>query len=913
MESYNYDLSEGMTPKTYNPPLRRNRRRRYEVRKKNEVDVEESIIVTSDRVFQADKESPKLEPTVLPRTVADIPKSRDKLVDRGRGTHTRSDKDISSDDDSNLFDRPVTESATAWDSRDSQGPSNTEYWNNIGRQAKQAMREMTGNDVNLSGSKYPDVVKEIARVTIRAWAENNARPVEQRSVCEVPGCQCNGRVEYMDWGSEDMTETDHSEYEDPIDRANRLYVESCNYDLSEGMTPMTYTPPLRKNRPWRYEVRKKNETDIEESNRGTIDDGFLTDDESPNSEQMIQPRTVADYVTRTVRDRKDNRGCRSRAGSENDSISDENSNLFDRPVTESATAWAGIEKDSLSEEHVKCCEQPVTESITVRVPDTEEPLVMRVSTITMDQEIISAKEERKMHKTNFTLACRHNTQNKNLMKTIYIDSQKTVRNLIQNHQKQTLRKTADKIIKEGGSKSNNFWRTRKRIMNHNKNDDYETIDENENEKKIENPSQAKTHIANYFETLYQAREGEPNYEEWTKHIKNTVDTIAKNNTKSQDENPFSTQELNKCIKTLKRRKSTGPDNIPNEALIEADPITRAIYLETLNKVYTEEIIPQEWQHGEIKRICKGKGTKGKCSNERGITLASNMGKLFERLMNNKIKKETLITPAQAGGQEGMATVDHLMILNSLINQSKKTKKKELYIAFLDVTKAYDKAWLDAIMYSMHKSGLKGKNWRIAREINSNLTATIKTKFGPTRMIKIKDSIRQGGVLSVIEYANLIDEIAKELQEMEVGNQNLWNTPTPGCLLWMDDVALIHNDKEELNKMLSITNDIANRYHIKFGKDKSQILTINNKNPTSDTLIGNQILDPTETYKYLGMTMNSKGNLEDHIKKTKGKTEAALQTILSLAGNDEFHNIEMDIIWKLVHSCIIPIITYGAEI
>ena len=28
-----------------------------------------------------------------------------------------------------------------------------------------------------------------------------------------------------------------------VDRDNRLYVESCNYDLSEGMTPMTYTPP----------------------------------------------------------------------------------------------------------------------------------------------------------------------------------------------------------------------------------------------------------------------------------------------------------------------------------------------------------------------------------------------------------------------------------------------------------------------------------------------------------------------------------------------------------------------------------------------------------------------------------------------------------------------------------------------
>ena len=283
----------------------------------------------------------------------------------------------------NLFDRPVTESATAWDSRDSQGPSNKEYWN-VGRQAKQAMREMTGNDANLSGDKYPDVVKEIARETIRAWAENNAQPVEQRAGCQVPGCQCNGRVEYMDWGSEDMTETDDSEYEDPVDRANRLYVESCNYDLSEGITPMTYTPPLRKNRRRRYEVRKKNETDIEESNGGTINDGFLTDEESPNSEQMVQPRTVADNVTRTVRDRTDNSGRRSRAGSENDITSDENSNLFDRPVTELATAGAGIETDSLSEEHVKCCEQPVTESMTARVPDTEEPLVMRVSTITME-------------------------------------------------------------------------------------------------------------------------------------------------------------------------------------------------------------------------------------------------------------------------------------------------------------------------------------------------------------------------------------------------------------------------------------------------------------------------------------------------------------------------------------------------
>ena len=58
--------------------------------------------------------------------------------------------------------------------------------------------------------------------------------------------------------------------------------------------------------------------------------------------------------------------------------------MLDRPVTESATAWAESDTDNPSGEHVKCCKQPVTESVTARAPDTEEPLVMKVSTVTME-------------------------------------------------------------------------------------------------------------------------------------------------------------------------------------------------------------------------------------------------------------------------------------------------------------------------------------------------------------------------------------------------------------------------------------------------------------------------------------------------------------------------------------------------
>ena len=95
--------------------------------------------------------------------------------------------------------------------------------------------------------------------------------------------------------------TDFSdEDEDLIDRANRLYVECYNDDWCEGMTPITYTLPLRKNRRRRYEVRKKNETKIEESISVTSDWGFQTDEESPKSEPTVQPRTADDEDIPTV-------------------------------------------------------------------------------------------------------------------------------------------------------------------------------------------------------------------------------------------------------------------------------------------------------------------------------------------------------------------------------------------------------------------------------------------------------------------------------------------------------------------------------------------------------------------------------------------------------------------------------------
>jgi hypothetical protein len=59
-------------------------------------------------------------------------------------------------------------------------------------------------------------------------------------------------------------------------------------------------------------------------------------------------------------------------------------------------------------------------------------------------------------------------------------------------------------------------------------------------------------------------------------------------------------------------------------------------------------------------------------------------------------------------------------------------------------------------------------------------------------------------------------------------------------------------------------------------------------------------------------MNNKGNLKNHIREITKKTEAAYQPILAILGNTSYNNIELETAWKLVETCIQPIITYMEE-
>ncbi len=218
---------------------------------------------------------------------------------------------------------------------------------------------------------------------------------------------------------------------------------------------------------------------------------------------------------------------------------------------------------------------------------------------------------------------------------------------------------------------------------------------------------------------------------------------------------------------MKRKK--GPDQNLIEVFVDADEKTREIYREVLNKLTESQNIPGEWQEGEILRMYKGKCKKGKWPNETGITLSSNLGKLYERIMNERIKKKINMSDTQAGGRKHVTTEDHLLILKEMITHAR-NQKKDIHIAYRDVSKAYVNAWVDAIMYMLYKEYQKYNHWTIDRKLQQNLTATVNTMYGATRKEKKKNSIRQTGFLSVMQFGLLMDETNKKITKENQGKK-----------------------------------------------------------------------------------------------------------------------------------------------
>ena len=105
-----------------------------------------------------------------------------------------------------------------------------------------------------------------------------------------------------------------------------------------------------------------------------------------------------------------------------------------------------------------------------------------------------------------------------------------------------------------------------------------------------------------------------------------------------------------------------------------------------------------------------KGSVKDAENYRGIIFLSTLGKLFTRVINNRLGKwaedYSVLIEAQAGFRPGMGTADNIFVLHGLISHSLNSGGK-LYCAFIEFIKAFDYIFWDNLWYKLIKLGLRG--------------------------------------------------------------------------------------------------------------------------------------------------------------------------------------------------------------
>ena len=73
-----------------------------------------------------------------------------------------------------------------------------------------------------------------------------------------------------------------------------------------------------------------------------------------------------------------------------------------------------------------------------------------------------------------------------------------------------------------------------------------------------------------------------------------------------------------------------------------------------------------------------------------------------------------------------------------------------------------------------------------------------------------------------------------------------------------------------------------------------------------------VVQKTETYHYLGITINGEGNLEEHIKVIARKYEIISTEIDAIGAKNQVGKEEIRIKLKLFDTCVMTALTYGME-
>ena len=215
------------------------------------------------------------------------------------------------------------------------------------------------------------------------------------------------------------------------------------------------------------------------------------------------------------------------------------------------------------------------------------------------------------------------------------------------------------------------------------------------------------------------------------------------------------QILIKLSKFLKRGKAPGPDTIHNE-VPRLGTITSLFH--HLAKLFTTSIqlgyIPTAWKIAILRMLLKTDKLPSLTASYRPISLISSIRKLFERVIEQRLRSHLenigFLNKHQSGFRRAKSTDDHLFRLSQSIVESF-NRGEHVVAAFLGVEKAFYNVWHNVLRYKIFQLDLPTKMIRwlsdflVGRVIQVNVNGFLSNQIYP------KAGVLQDSVLSPLLF------------------------------------------------------------------------------------------------------------------------------------------------------------------
>ena len=393
--------------------------------------------------------------------------------------------------------------------------------------------------------------------------------------------------------------------------------------------------------------------------------------------------------------------------------------------------------------------------------------------------------------------------------------------------------------------------------------------------------------------------------------------------------PPTEEELRKAIDGLTCGKAPGKDGIPPEVLKSGKLALLRHLHELLCLCWEKGHVPQDMRDANIITLYKNKGDRSDCNNYRGISLLSVVGKVFARVVLTRLQSlaSRVYPESQCGFRSGRSTVDMIFSLRQLQEKCRE-QQKPLYIAFIDLTKAFDLVSRGGLFSLLQKIGCPPKLLQMVTSFHEDMQSTVCFNGGTSEAFPVSSGVKQGCVLAPtlfgIFFSMLLQYAFADCEEgilvRSRADGKLFNIARLRAktkvrkvlireMLFADDAALTSHTEAGLQELVNRLSHACKEFGLTISLKKTNILA-QGTDKTPFIFIDSTQLEVVETFTYLGSTIASSLSLDTEISSRIGKAAAVMAKLNKRVWNNNSLTINTKV--RVYQACVLGTLLYGSE-